>query len=383
MLRTIVIFIVIVIHCNCNPITFLGQTPFQCYISSSQDTGLFLYQFYAIETMTFSPAPVQYVITAGNDQGLFVINSNGIISSTLPLGVAEHSLVIQATASDGDTAMASLLIHIMIGLTQSLFEHDRYSILIAEDITVRTRFTVVRVFSDAAMVTVSIASGDPQGDLMLDPTSGLLSVARPLDYETTPIYNIILQVQDGGTRNNATLVVIITDVNDVTPTFNSSFYDVVIGEGLPPGSIVTMVTAMDNDEGSNGHIMYSLQGDSAVMAAFEVDASTGAIHNIITLDYEMYRQYQLTVTARDHGNIPRSSETSVLVTLRNLDDTCPQFTSSQYEVELPLETLSMSLVPLKHLILITLLSYSMPLLVATMMIFFRLIPPLVELCYYK
>ena len=348
MLRTIVILIVFVIHCHGNPITFLGQTPFQCYTSSSQDTGLFLYQFYAVETSTLSPAPVQYVITAGNDQELFRMNStNGVISSALPLGVAEHSLVVQAVASDGDVAVASLVIHVVFALTQSLFEHDRYSISIAEDIGVRTRISVVRVYSDAAMVTVSIASGDPQGDLILEPASGLLSVSRPLDHETTPIYNIIVQVQDGGTRNNATVVVMVADVNDETPTFDSSFYDVVINEGLPPGSVVTMVTATDNDEGSNGHIIYSLQGDSAIMATFEVDASTGAIRNLVTLDYEVYRQYQLVVTASDHGNMPLSSETSVLITLRNLDDTCPQFTSSQYEVELTSETLSTSMVPLK------------------------------------
>jgi len=348
-MHTIVILIVFVIHCHGNPITFLGQTPFQCYISSSQDTGLFLYQFYVVETSTLSPAPVQYVITAGNDQGLFIINSNGIISSALPLGVAEHSLVIQATASDGDTAMALLLIHVTVALTQSLFEHHNYSVSIAEDVTVRTRFSVVRVFSDAVIVTVSIASGDPQGDFTLDQSSGLLSVARTLDHEITPIYNIVLQVQDGGTRNNATLVVMVTDVNDETPMFDSLFYEIVIDEGLPPGSVVTMVTAMDNDEGSNGHIMYSLLGDSAVMVTFEVNASTGAINNTLTLDYEVHHQYQLTVTAVDHGNTPLSSSTSVLVTLRNLDDTCPQFTSSQYEVELSPEKLSTSLVPLELL----------------------------------
>jgi len=341
MLLRIVILIIFVTYCHGNPITFLGQTPFQCYISSSQDTDLFLYQFYAVETATLRATPVQYHITSGNDQGLFMIDStNGVIRSALPLGVADHTLVIQATTSDGDAAMASLLIHVVFTQTQSVFEHDHYSVSIAEDITVGTRFSVIRVFSDAAMVTVSIASGDSQGDLILDPNSGMLSVSRSLDHETTPSYNIILQVQDGGARNNATLAIMVTDVNDEIPTFNSSFYEIILDEGLPPDSVVTSVTATDDDRGSNGHIIYSLQGNSAEMATFKVDASTGAIRNLVTLDYEIYRQYQLMITAVDHGNIPLSSQTSVIVTLRNLDDTCPQFTSSQYEVELSSDMLS-------------------------------------------
>lgn len=334
-LINLIIFILPIFdYCHGNPITFLGQTPFQCYIPSSQDIGLFLYQLYTVESSSLEPVSVEYNIVSGNDLGLFVINStNGIIYSALPLGVSDHTLTVQANSSSGNTATASLSIHIIPSLHQSLFEHTRYNLSIAEDVQVGTRISIIRVFS-SVQATVSLG-GDLQGDFMLNPLNGHLSVARPLDREAIPVYHINLLVQDGSDRqgNSAMLVVMVTDVNDETPVFHRSFYNVTIDDGTLPNSTVTMVKAVDGDEGSNGHIVYSLSGDPIVMATFNVHATTGTIYSSVTLDYEVRRQHQLTITATDLGDMPRSSYASVLVTLHNLDDTCPQFTSSLYEIE--------------------------------------------------
>ena len=333
-LINLIIFILpIFYYCHGNPITFLGQTPFQCYIPSSQDIGLFLYQLYAVESSSLEPVSVEYSIVSGNDLGLFVINStNGIIHSAFPLGVSDHTLAIQADSS-GNTTTASLSIHIIPSLHQSLFEHTRYNLSIAEDIRVGTRISIIRVFS-SVQATVSLG-GDSQGDFMLNPLNGHLSVARPLDREAIPVYHINLLVQDGSDSqdNVAILVVMVTDVNDETPVFHRSFYNVTVDDGTLPNSTVAMVMAMDRDEGSNGRLVYSLSGDANVMASFYVHATTGIVYNSITLDYEVRRQHQFTITATDQGDMPRSSYASVLVTLRNLDDTCPQFSSSLYEIE--------------------------------------------------
>ena len=329
-----IIFILPLFHCSHgNPITFLGQTPFRCYISSSQDIGLFLYQLHAVDSSSLEPVSVEYSIVSGNDLGLFVINStNGIIHSALPLGVSDHTLTVQANLTT-DTAMASLLIHVIPSLHQSLLEHTRYNLSIPEDIRVETRISIIRVFS-SVQATVTL-DGDLRGDFVLNPLNGLLSIARPLDRESIPVYRINLLVQDGTNSQDsgAMLVVIVTDVNDKTPVFHRSFYNVTINDGTLPDSNVTMVRAVDGDEGSNGHVTYSLSGDASSMATFYVDGTTGTIRNSVTLDYEVRHQYQFTVIATDQGEMPRSSYASVLVILHNLADTCPQFTSSLYEIE--------------------------------------------------
>ena len=329
-----IIFVLPIFYCcHGNPITFLGQTPFQCYISSSQDIGISLYQLYAVQSSSLQLVPVNYKIVSGNDLGLFTINStNGIIRSALPLSVSDHTLSIQANSS-GNTAMASLSIHVVPSLHRSLLEHTHYNLSVAEDIRVGTRFSIIRVFS-SVQATVSL-SGDLQRDFMVNPLNGQLSIARPLDRESIPIYHINLHVQDGTNRqgSSGTLVIMVTDVNDETPTFPRSFYNVSIDEGVLPQSNVTMVMAMDGDDGSNGKIIYSLSGDANAMATFYINPTTGRISNLVTLDYEIRHQYQLTITAADQGNVARSSNASILIILQNLDDSCPQFTSPMYEVE--------------------------------------------------
>ena len=329
-----IVFILTFIYCcHGNPIIFLGQTPFQCYVSGSQDIGLFLYQLYAVSGSSLEPVLAEYTIVSGNDLRLFVINStNGIIRSALPLSVSDHTLSVQASSS-GSTTMALLSIHILPSLHDSLLEHSNYNLSISEDIRVGTRISIIRVFS-SVQATVSLG-GDSRGDFMLNPLNGELSIARPLDREAIQVYHIDILVQDGtgGQDNGAALVIMVTDVNDETPSFQRSFYNVTIDEGALPNSTVTMVTAVDGDDGTNGHIMYSLSGDANAMSTFHIGPTTGTIYNLITLDYELHRQYQLIITARDHGSVPRSSNTSVLIILRNLDDSCPQFSSSLYEVE--------------------------------------------------
>jgi len=303
---------------------------------------------YAVESSSLEPVSVEYSIVSGNDLRLFVINStNGIIRSALPLSVSDHTLSLQANSSSGNTAVASLSIHIVPSLHRSLLEHTHYNLSIPEDIRVGTRFSILRVFS-SVQTTVSFG-GDLQRDFILNPLNGQLSTARPLDRETTAVYHIDLHVQDGaGSQDNrATLVIMVTDVNDETPIFDRSFYSVTVDDGTLPQSLVAMVMAMDSDDGSNGQVTYSLSGDANAMATFYVSA--GAIYNMHTLDYEMRRQYQLTITASDQGDVPRSSNASVLITLHNLDDSCPQFSSSLYEVELTLRQLGALIVPRKLL----------------------------------
>ena len=350
-LINVVIFILTIFYCcHGNPIVFLGQTPFRCYVSGSQDIGLFLYRLYAVTSSSLEPVSAVYSIVSGNDLGLFVINStNGIIRSALPLGVSDHALSVQANSSSGNTATASLSIHILPSLHDALLEHSHYNLSVSEDIRVGTRISIVRVFS-SVQATVSLGRNDSR-DFSLDPSNGELLIARSLDREDMQVYHIDVFVQDGtGNQDNSgTLVVMVRDVNDVTPSFQRSFYNVTINEGTQPHSAVAAVTAIDGDEGTNGHITYSLSGDAHAMATFNVSSTTGTIYNFITLDYEVRHQYQLTITARDQGSVPRSSNTSVLIILRNLDDTCPQFSSSVYEVERTTSQLESSSPPKKLL----------------------------------
>lgn len=71
-------------------------------------------------------------------------------------------------------------------------------------------------------LTYSIVSGNTNGAFAIDPNTGAITVANAaaLDYETTPSFNLVVQVSDSGTPSlSATTSVSISliDVNEVTP----------------------------------------------------------------------------------------------------------------------------------------------------------------------
>lgn len=57
------------------------------------------------------------------------------------------------------------------------------------------------------------------------------------------------------------LSISLTDVNDNAPEFRSDIPSVIpITEGVSVGTIVTVATAMDDDQGLNAAISYSIIG---------------------------------------------------------------------------------------------------------------------------
>ena len=66
---------------------------------------------------------------------------------------------------------------------------------------------------DGGPLTYALTSGNTGGVFALDASSGLLTVAGPLDYETTASYALTLTTTDahGGTAT-ATVTIIVTDL---------------------------------------------------------------------------------------------------------------------------------------------------------------------------
>ncbi|NXE17181.1 PCDG8 protein, partial [Lophotis ruficrista] len=64
------------------------------------------------------------------------------------------------------------------------------------------------------------------------------------------------------------------------------------------------VTATDADEGMNGHVKYSMKKISEKASQiFQLDAETGAITLVRSLDFEEGDLYELEVQADDGGGL--------------------------------------------------------------------------------
>lgn len=102
----------------------------------------------------------------------------------------------------------------------------------------------------------------------------------------------------------------------------------------------TQVSAMDDDAGELGQVTFRLSDDD-IGKPFEVNTTAGGFGRIRTtrpLDFEMVEAYMLTVVVEDLADPPRTSETSINVTVLNINDHPPIFIG---DGGIPVDTLSL------------------------------------------
>lgn len=160
-------------------------------------------------------------------------------------------------------------------------------------------------------IRFSIAAGDDNRDFTISEDSGVVRVAKNLNFERKSLYTITVRAEDcagdtdGGAEvrfDTARLSITITDINDNPPTFLDSPYLAYIMENVipPNGGYVITVRAYDADSPPfNSQVRYFLkEGDTDY---FKINASTGEISLLRALDRELQEEYILTLVAMDTG----------------------------------------------------------------------------------
>ncbi|XP_053376912.1 protocadherin Fat 4-like [Mercenaria mercenaria] len=156
-----------------------------------------------------------------------------------------------------------------------------------------------------------IVHGNDNGTFELDSETGELTVAKELDRESEDLFIFVVEAEDKGVPSltgTTTLSVILTDVNDNSPYFLESTYDVSLDRFSPVESHVISVTALDADAGDNALLEYQISEDNDEL--FQIDAKSGHVFTFSDLT-EIENDISIIIVAKDRG-IPRLS-TSVTV----------------------------------------------------------------------
>lgn len=90
--------------------------------------------------------------------------------------------------------------------------------------------------------------------------------------------------------------------------------------------------AHDEDQGANGEIRYSFSHDLGDMVnIFAIDSHTGWISNLVKLDRETKIEYKFYVMATDNGSPKQSARTTVIVRVKDYNDSPTKFKKNFYE----------------------------------------------------
>ncbi|XP_066516041.1 protocadherin-7 [Hoplias malabaricus] len=168
--------------------------------------------------------------------------------------------------------------------------------------------------------------------------------------------------------------IVVTDVNDNTPTFPSPVLTLSVEENRPIGTLYLLPTATDRDFGRNGIDRYELVQDSRdqrrpASASVPTGSNNGTPDrrrsqeagtvpagrsNVFELqvadtpdgqkqpqlivkgplDREARDSYELMLRVRDGGNPPRSSQALLRVAITDVNDNSPRFERAVYEAEM-------------------------------------------------
>ncbi|XP_042137625.2 cadherin EGF LAG seven-pass G-type receptor 3 isoform X2 [Peromyscus maniculatus bairdii] len=257
-----------------------------------------------------------------------------------------YELVVEASDQGQEPGPRSATVRVHITVLDEndnapQFSEKRYVAQVREDVrphTVVLRVTATDQDKDAnGLVHYNIISGNSRGHFAIDSLTGEIQVVAPLDFEAEREYALRIRAQDAGRpplSNNTGLASIqVVDINDHTPIFVSTPFQVSVLENAPLGHSVIHIQAVDADHGENSRLEYSLTG-VAPDTPFVINSATGWVSVSGPLDRESVEHYFFGVEARDHGSPPLSASASVTVTVLDVNDNRPEFTMKEYHLRL-------------------------------------------------
>ncbi|XP_025729766.2 protocadherin Fat 4 [Callorhinus ursinus] len=316
-------------------------------VTKNVKVGTKLIKVTAVDDRDFGlNSEVEYLISNENHFGKFKLdNSTGWISVASSLiSDLNQNFLITVTARDKGNPPLSSQATVQIIVTEENyhtpeFSQSHMSATIPESHSIGA---IVRTVSardrDAAtngLIRYSISSGNEEGIFAINSSTGILTLAKALDYELCQKHEMTISATDGGwvaRTGYCSVTVNVIDVNDNSPVFFPDEYFPTVLENAPSGTTVIHLNATDADSGTNAVIAYTLQSSDSDL--FVIDPNTGVITTQGFLDFETKQSYHLTVKAFNVPDEERCSFATVNIQLKGTNEYVPRFVSKLYYFEI-------------------------------------------------
>ncbi|XP_034161384.1 cadherin-13 [Pangasianodon hypophthalmus] len=299
------------------------------------------------------PSPNMFYIDPERGDIVTVISPSLLDRETLPTTQYELEIVAKDMAGSevGLTGTATATITITDRndhapeFTHSLFQAsvDEGSKGIVVNLTVDDRDDPA---TGAWRAIYSIINGDPNHNFAIhtnpDNNEGMLSVVKPLDYESNVFHTLLIKVENEdplvpdviyGPSSTATVYITVEDVNE-GPVFFPDPLVVTKWENIPVGSFVAMLNATDPDYPQVQSIRFAVLRDPA--GWLSVNPVKGTVNTTGTLDRESphvhNNRYSAVFMATDNGNPPATGTGTLIITLEDENDNAPYVVPSVVRV---------------------------------------------------
>ncbi|KAK4886122.1 hypothetical protein RN001_002393 [Aquatica leii] len=226
------------------------------------------------------------------------------------------------------------------------WSQDPITILVAEAVEIGTsvyNFTASdKDYKNNGELRYSLVNQYPDTKTFtIDSLTGGLILAVGLDFETLTEYTIIVKATDQSLNiserlsTTVTARIIVTDSNDNAPTFilpTSS--NVLVGDSVTLGEVVTRIVAVDKDSGDNGRVTYVISGGNEENK-FALGYDTGVLTLAKPLIFtDTAKTFTLNVTASDHGTPTKQANLVLKLTIQGSSSNPPRFLHPEYQAKI-------------------------------------------------
>ena len=256
--------------------------------------------------------------------------------------IGRYNLTVEATDKGSPVRSSTAYLIIVINDINDhspVFQHESYDAQLSELVPVGSFVSAITATdSDTgvnAQITYTIASGNRHGYFEMNSDTGLVTTASALDHETESRIVLTILAKDGAARPQyvyVNLTVDIWDENDETPSFDMSTYSVIVTEGNTELVDIVTVTAVDDDEGQNGTVRYTLDNEveRKYPNIFQLNPISGKLSALQSFDHEEHALFVLKIWAQDQAIVPLSSHATIFITVLDRNDNYPFFYPDEY-----------------------------------------------------
>ena len=177
---------------------------------------------------------------------------------------------------------------------------------------------------------------EPQPDEFILNSFGAITTLKVLDRdESDETFNLF--IQSFPSQYLIEVHIIVLDVNDNSPVFETPVIEVSFTEGSSIGTQILLDTARDRDIGvndvTNNYHIVSGNGDNIfklLVITTDIQEPLLYLENTKIIDREVKGSYILNISAEDGGQPPRYGFVSVSITILDVNDNQPVFAESDY-----------------------------------------------------
>ena len=325
---------------NDNPPIF-QQSSYFASISESSSPGQLVLSVVAIDADVGRNANITYYIQ-GPAIPFEVDPEQGTVQTASSLDRESTEFYeFDIIAEDGGSPPMRSSVPVNVTVTDAndnapIFSQPSYISNMTENVPVGTVVTSIEALdndaAESAVIEYSLAS--PSNVFNIDPSTGEVFTVGSIDREERDLYQLDIIATDSGQppmSSQVSLTIVVLDVNDNEPVFESDIYDFMVFENDVSG-MIGMLVASDEDTGSNAQVLYTIVSEGAAVIPFEINPSSGELSSLIELDREAVQFYNFSVVASDNGNPSLSVSTVVTIAVLDRNDNSPEFTQFPYSV---------------------------------------------------